>query len=38
MEKCFKVSFKAQLVRFALAFKAESHIDVFWKKGMECPR
>jgi len=34
MEKYFKVTFRAQLIKFALAFKAESEIDIFWKKGM----
>lgn len=33
MEKCYKVAFKAHLIKFVLAFKAESQIDVFWKKG-----
>ena len=33
MEKFFKVSFKAQLIKFALAFKANSEIDIYWKKG-----
>lgn len=34
MEKCYKVTFKAQLIKFVLAFKAESQIDIFWKKGI----
>ena len=33
MEKYFKVTFHAELHKFALAFKAESDIDLFWKKG-----
>jgi len=33
MEKYFKVNFKAQLVKFVLAFKTDCSIDIFWKKG-----
>jgi hypothetical protein len=33
MENYFRVNFKAQLVKFALAFKADCQIDIFWKKG-----
>ena len=33
MEKYFKVTFHAELHKFALAFKTDSDIDLFWKKG-----
>jgi hypothetical protein len=37
MENYFRVNFKAQLVKFALAFKADCQIDIFWKKGTPPP-
>lgn len=33
MENYFRVRFTAKLLKFSLAFKAESQIDIFWKKG-----
>lgn len=37
MENYFRVNFKAQLVKFVLAFKADCQIDIFWKKGTPFP-
>ena len=34
MEKYYRVAFKAQLLKFSLAFKADCQIDLFWKKGI----
>ena len=33
MENYYRVTFKAQLLQFTLAFKAECTVDLFWKKG-----